>query len=105
MTGEEIKNRIRCLSEKEREVMDLRYGMSNGYPMTQGEIAQKFLVTRERIRQIERRAVVKMSKPICIHCKKKVILDTNVEFTGFCDEICETKERERQQLRKLLTEE
>ena len=51
------------LSERERRVMLLRYGISDGQPRTLEEVGQEFGVTRERIRQIETRCLAKLRHP------------------------------------------
>lgn len=59
----ELKNSIlACLTKREAEVIDLRFGLSSGCPATLEEIGNKFNVTRERIRQIEARALLKLRK-------------------------------------------
>ena len=50
------------LGEREREVLFLRYGLDRGSPRTLEELAQRFNVTRERIRQIESRALAKLRR-------------------------------------------
>ncbi len=51
------------LSERDREIVRMRYGLSDGYERTLEEVGQRFGVTRERIRQIERRALTKLAHP------------------------------------------
>jgi len=50
------------LGEREREVLYLRYGLDRGSPRTLEELAKRFNVTRERIRQIESRALAKLRR-------------------------------------------
>jgi RNA polymerase primary sigma factor len=51
------------LSEREREVLELRFGMGDGAPRTLEEVGRRFKVTRERVRQIEAKALRKMRHP------------------------------------------
>lgn len=62
-----LKDRIgevlTTLTEREQEVLNLRFGLSDGYSRTLEEVGRKFNVTRERIRQIEAKALRKMRHP------------------------------------------
>jgi RNA polymerase primary sigma factor len=51
------------LSYREREILKLRYGLIDGYAYTLEEVGQIFSVTRERVRQIEAKAVRKLQQP------------------------------------------
>ena len=51
------------LTERERRVLELRFGMGDGYARTLEEVGPQFKVTRERIRQIEAKALRKMRHP------------------------------------------
>ncbi len=51
------------LQEREREVIILRYGLNDGIPRTLEEVGKQFHVTRERIRQIEAKAIRKIQQP------------------------------------------
>jgi RNA polymerase primary sigma factor len=51
------------LSEREQRVLELRFGLDNGYSRTLEEVGRQFQVTRERIRQIEAKALRKMRHP------------------------------------------
>ena len=51
------------LTERERKVLELRFGLGDGYPRTLEEVGRQFRVTRERIRQIEAKALRKMRHP------------------------------------------
>ena len=53
------------LSWREREIIRLRYGLGDGHSYTLAEVAHIFHVTRERIRQIERRAIEKLRTQSC----------------------------------------
>ena len=54
---------LASLSERERRVLDLRFGLADGYSRTLEEVGRQFRVTRERIRQIEAKALRKMRHP------------------------------------------
>jgi len=62
-----LKERLRevlyTLTEREQEVLTLRFGLHDGYSRTLEEVGRKFNVTRERIRQIEAKALRKMRHP------------------------------------------
>ena len=54
---------LETLTPKEADVIRCRFGLDNIEPMTLEELGQKYHVTRERIRQIEAKALKKMRKP------------------------------------------
>ena len=60
---EKITDVLDSLTERERSVLSLRFGLQDGYSRTLEEVGQKFQVTRERIRQIEAKALRKMRHP------------------------------------------
>jgi RNA polymerase primary sigma factor len=60
---ERIAEVLRCLAPRDREVIELRYGLRDGRPRTLDEVANQFGITRERIRQIEGRAIGKLRQP------------------------------------------
>jgi RNA polymerase primary sigma factor len=51
------------LSERERRILELRYGLNDGFPRTLEEVGRQYEVTRERIRQIEAKALRKLRHP------------------------------------------
>jgi RNA polymerase primary sigma factor len=51
------------LTERERQVLELRFGIGDGFARTLEEVGKQFKVTRERIRQIEAKALRKMRHP------------------------------------------
>jgi len=67
-TQEMLKDRIdvvlKTLSYREREIIKLRYGLGDGYTYTLEEVGRIFKVTRERVRQIEAKAVRKLQHPV-----------------------------------------
>ena len=60
---EEIRNVLMTLQEREQEVLELRFGLVDGTSHTLEEVGKKFNVTRERIRQIEAKALRKLRHP------------------------------------------
>lgn len=61
---DEISLALETLTKREEEVLQLRYGLIDGQPRTLEEVGQAFSVTRERIRQIEAKALRKLKQPI-----------------------------------------
>lgn len=55
---------LKSLTYREREIIRLRYGLTDGYSYTLEEVGRIFKVTRERVRQIEAKAVSKMQNPV-----------------------------------------
>ena len=60
---EQIEDMLSNLSEREREVLHYRFGLEDGHSYTLEEVGKKFNVTRERIRQIEAKALRKLRQP------------------------------------------
>jgi len=54
---------LKSLSPREREVIELRFGLTDGLPKTLDEVARRYGITRERIRQIESRGLLKLRQP------------------------------------------
>ncbi len=71
---EKIVDVLDSLTERERRVLSLRFGLVDGYSRTLEEVGKQFKVTRERIRQIEAKALRKMRHPTRIR-----------QLTGFFD--------------------
>ncbi|MFL2478030.1 MAG: RNA polymerase sigma factor RpoD [Verrucomicrobiales bacterium] len=63
MLKDKIKDVLDTLSERERAVLEQRFGLRDGYSRTLEEVGKQFEVTRERIRQIEAKALRKMRHP------------------------------------------
>lgn len=64
MLKDKIENVLETLTYREREIIKLRYGIGDGYTYTLEEVGKIFKVTRERVRQIEAKAVRKLQHPI-----------------------------------------
>ena len=60
---ERLQDVLGTLTDREQEVLTLRFGLADGYSRTLEEVGKKFKVTRERIRQIEAKALRKMRHP------------------------------------------
>jgi len=61
---ERIAEVLRSLTPREREVIELRFGLKDGQPRTLEEVARAYGITRERIRQIEARGLLKLRQPL-----------------------------------------
>lgn len=61
---EKIESLLKTLTYREREIIRLRYGLGDGYTYTLEEVGRIFKVTRERVRQIEAKAVKKLQHPV-----------------------------------------
>ncbi|MDY2629452.1 MAG: RNA polymerase sigma factor RpoD [Lachnospiraceae bacterium] len=64
MLREHIQTLLEDLKERERQVIVLRFGLEDGHPRTLEEVGKEFNVTRERIRQIEAKALRKLRNPV-----------------------------------------
>jgi len=63
MLKEQLINVLETLTQREEEVLRLRFGLDDGRDRTLQEIGEKFCVSRERIRQIEAKALRKLRHP------------------------------------------
>jgi RNA polymerase primary sigma factor len=70
-----ISRALEGLSYREREIIRLRFGLADGYAYTLEEVGTIFAVTRERVRQIEAKAVEKLRQP-----------GSNFDLAGFIDD-------------------
>jgi RNA polymerase primary sigma factor len=64
MLKDKIEGVLQTLTFREREIIKLRYGIGDGYTYTLEEVGRIFKVTRERVRQIEAKAVRKLQHPV-----------------------------------------
>lgn len=80
MLKEKIESVLDTLTYREREIIKLRYGIGDGYTYTLEEVGKKFMVTRERVRQIEAKAVRKLQHPV-----------RSRKLEGFLDSVGERK--------------
>ena len=66
---------LKSLSPREREVIEMRFGLCDGQSRTLDEVARRYGITRERIRQIESRGLLKLRQP-----------SRSTQLVGFADE-------------------
>ena len=64
---DQITRALDSLNQRERQVIELRYGLHDGYCHTLEELSAYFKLTRERIRQIEVKALRTLRQPIQVH--------------------------------------
>ena len=64
MLRDRIEGVLRTLTYREREIIKLRYGLGDGYTYTLEEVGRIFKVTRERVRQVEAKALRKLQHPV-----------------------------------------
>jgi len=64
MLKDKIEAVLNTLTHREREIIKLRYGIGDGYTYTLEEVGRMFRVTRERVRQIEAKAIRKLQHPV-----------------------------------------
>ena len=76
MLKDKIDQVLKTLTYREREIIKLRYGLGDGYTYTLEEVGRIFKVTRERVRQIEAKAVRKLQHPV-----------RSKQLKGFLDQI------------------
>jgi RNA polymerase primary sigma factor len=96
--GEMLKQRIeqvlKTLTYREREIIKLRYGIGDGYTYTLEEVGRIFKVTRERVRQVEAKAIRKLQHPVRAR-KLQGFVDTSVyKETKIESTTAETDEQE-----------
>ena len=63
MLREQVQHALESLSDRERDVLELRFGLRDGREHTLEEVSRYFDVTRERVRQIEAKALRKLRHP------------------------------------------
>ena len=61
---ERVEDLLETLTDREKKVIELRFGIGDGCPRTLEEVGTEFDVTRERIRQIEAKALRKLRHPL-----------------------------------------
>lgn len=60
---ERLRQALDCLTARESRIVELRYGLRDGRPLTLQDVADRFGLTRERVRQIEKEALEKLRRP------------------------------------------
>ncbi|MEM7308701.1 MAG: RNA polymerase sigma factor RpoD [Planctomycetota bacterium] len=86
MLKERINEVLNTLTFREREIIKLRYGIGDGYTYTLEEVGRIFRVTRERVRQIEAKAVRKLRHPVRARQLSSFLDGNNVEESEDYDE-------------------
>ena len=79
-----IEDVMQVLNHREREILRLRFGLADGYSYTLEEVGKIFSVTRERVRQIQAKAVRKLQQPY--RCGPLVSFLDQVDMTQFASE-------------------
>ena len=64
MLRQRINDVLKTLTYREREILKLRYGIGDRYTYTLEEVGRIFKVTRERVRQVESKAIRKLQHPV-----------------------------------------
>ena len=67
MLRQKVDGLLKTLTFREREIVRLRYGLGDGYTYTLEEVGRIFKITRERVRQIEAKALKKLQHPVRSH--------------------------------------
>ena len=63
LTKDQLTKVLDTLSDRDRRIIELRYGLNDGIPLTLEQVGREFGVTRERIRQIENKTLAKLAHP------------------------------------------
>ncbi|MGV3760022.1 MAG: sigma-70 family RNA polymerase sigma factor, partial [Actinomycetota bacterium] len=63
LARDDLHDLLAYLNPREREILSLRFGLEGDQPLTLDEVGRRFNVTRERIRQIEAKALTKLRHP------------------------------------------
>src|SRR6266508_4319242 len=79
---EQLDSVLHTLSEREKKVIQLRFGLTDGHPRTLEEVGREFGVTRERIRQIESKTLSKLRHPSRSQKPRDYLEEPNRCFSG-----------------------
>ncbi len=80
MLKQKLNDVLTSLTERERKVLELRFGLVDGYARTLEEVGKQYKVTRERIRQIEAKALRKMRHPTRVRQLQGFLDSEDLEF-------------------------
>ena len=69
----EVERMVSVLDERERAILTMRHGLHGGEPATLDEVGSNLSLTRERIRQIEARALSKLRHPSCVGAGRELL--------------------------------
>ena len=72
LARDDLQDLLDYLNPREREILSLRFGLAGDQPLTLDEVGRRFNVTRERIRQIEAKALTKLRHPCSAHHRRLV---------------------------------
>ena len=72
LARDDLRTLLTYLNPREREILALRFGLEGEHPLTLDEVGRQFNVTRERIRQIEAKALTKLRHPCSAHHRRLV---------------------------------
>ena len=72
LARDDLRTLLTYLNPREREILALRFGLEGEHPLTLDEVGRQFHVTRERIRQIEAKALTKLRHPCSAHHRRLV---------------------------------
>jgi len=81
-----IESLLQTLSHREREILKLRYGLVDGLTYTLEEVGRIFEVTRERVRQIEAKAVQKLQHPMRLRQLEQFLDEENPQIVDWNDQ-------------------
>ncbi len=95
MLKDRIEEILKTLTYREREIIKLRYGIGDGYTYTLEEVGRIFKVTRERVRQVEAKAIRKLQHPVRAR-KLEGFLDKNPEMQETEEEQEEQEEEKKE---------
>ncbi|MBI5668043.1 MAG: sigma-70 family RNA polymerase sigma factor [Chloroflexi bacterium] len=82
MLASTINSVMNCLSDRERQIIELRFGLKDGTERTLEEIGQMLGLTRERIRQIEAKALTKLRHPVRSRQLRAYLSDAETEIVS-----------------------
>jgi RNA polymerase sigma factor (sigma-70 family) len=78
LLGDEVQKILVVLDDRERKILQLRFGLDRGEPRTLDEVGVHFNLTRERVRQIEARALSKLRHPTVLHDVQELLDDFGI---------------------------
>ena len=73
LARDDLQDLLDYLNPREREILALRFGLAGDQPLTLDEVGRRFNVTRERIRQIEAKALTKLRHPCSARHRRLVV--------------------------------
>jgi RNA polymerase sigma factor (sigma-70 family) len=82
MLGDEVQKILLVLGDRERKILQLRFGLDRGEPRTLDEVGLHFNLTRERVRQIEAGALSKLRGPAVLHDVQDLLDDFGIKIAS-----------------------